>query len=982
MVFSPRFLPRVLLFSVVLGSLATEAGRAAAYLPEDFEVAAPRGSTAYDLGESNVAAAESFLHAGPSWFVDFLNTEHFTFFGRTAFRRTASPIWIGTDSAVTGGPGVEDPAAAARYTPFDLSLVTGITGGIAFDTSKVVGTTAAASSGIFKGYVVVDTGGGNVFYNLSGGVGTNFNGLALVPNGSPAGTSFDAASGTLVLNGFELNTFKNSGSNVTGAFGDYRLYKSGATPPAFTEASVPFNSDLGGGDQKWLSTGQNTNILAGPLDANSTYKIEVYEKASSTDGDLFLSNGGSNYTATFTVAVSNFTYSGASGGTTNSGVGWTNGRQPGNGHNLTFASSGTTALTNGLATANSLSFSGTAGAFTISGGTIGLSSGISDQSAATQTIGSGLTLNADQSFDVISNGSLVVTGTIAGSGALTKTGGGTLTLQTGANSYSGGTTIAAGTLTFNQTTSLGSGAVTIGTSGGGSAALLTSNSTASPANNIIITSGATGTLTLGSLSTAGSGGSTYSGTVTLNGPLNLTSSYGSGGALKLSGSITGGGALTKVGVGEADLTGTTANTNTGLITVSQGTLGLGKTASVNAFGGDLTISGGTVVYSSTTDNQISDAAKVTISSGTLDFGSRNETIGQTSTATSGLSMSGGSITVGGGTAQFANSLIVTGGSISIGTGKFQANTEFNLSGGTIDLTATGALNLRAGTGTGITYSSSGTTGAQIANSGGNGSVSLNNAAGAVTVFNIADAAGVATELTIAAPLTGGASGGVQKTGTGVLSLTGANTYSGPTAINGGTLLVGNSTGSATSSGAVTVSNSGTLGGTGFINSGSNTITINGKLSPGAAASTGSFGTINLASASTSAGALTLSSTSTLMFDITNTTTKDLVALTSTKLTLGGGTLALNLPNTTSTGIDYTQTYTLFSGVSALTGSFGTVTGYDTTDYMAQFSLVSGNYNLSFTPVPEPGTWVVAGLAATLVGYQGIRRRKRRAARVG
>jgi hypothetical protein len=188
-------------------------------------------------------------------------------------------------------------------------------------------------------------------------------------------------------------------------------------------------------------------------------------------------------------------------------------------------------------------------------------------------------------------------------------------------------------------------------------------------------------------------------------------------------------------------------------------------------------------------------------------------------------------------------------------------------------------------------------------------------------------------------------------------------------VSNGTLSITNTTGSATGSGAVTVNSSGTLAGTGFINAGSNTITINGTLSPGV----NGAGTIHLASSNAGPGALTLISTSTLAFDITNTTTKDLIALTSTKLTLGSGTLALNLPNTGPTGIDYTATYAIFTGVSSLTGSFGSVTGYDTTDNVAQFALNGTEYDLTFKPVPEPGTWCAAALALGVIGYSQRRR---------
>jgi autotransporter-associated beta strand protein len=65
-----------------------------------------------------------------------------------------------------------------------------------------------------------------------------------------------------------------------------------------------------------------------------------------------------------------------------------------------------------------------------------------------------------------------------------------------------------------------------------------------------------------------------------------------------------------------------------------------------------------------------------------------------------------------------------------------------------------------------------------------------------------------------------------KTGAGVATLSGANTYHGNTTVSNGTLLVSNSTGSGTGSSAVTVQSGATLGGTGTLSpSNGNDITV-------------------------------------------------------------------------------------------------------------------------------------------------------------
>lgn len=176
---------------------------------------------------------------------------------------------------------------------------------------------------------------------------------------------------------------------------------------------------------------------------------------------------------------------------------------------------------------------------TISGGQVTLAG------LTTFTVGRDATLASD----------LTVSSVIAG-GALTKSGLGVLTLS-GSNTYTGATTINAGTLSISADTNLGAvpGSPTPGqlTLNGGT--LQTTSNLSLSANRGISIGAAGGTL-----------GVSPGTTLTYNGIL------------------AGGGTLTKADTGTLVLGGATVNTHTGDVNVVAGTLQIAKTVSNAAFG--------------------------------------------------------------------------------------------------------------------------------------------------------------------------------------------------------------------------------------------------------------------------------------------------------------------------------------------------------------------------------------------------------------
>ena len=389
-------------------------------------------------------------------------------------------------------------------------------------------------------------------------------------------------------------------------------------------------------------------------------------------------------------------------------------------------------------------------------------------------------------------------------------------------------------------------------------------------------------------------------------------------------------ALTKTGSGTLTLAGTVNNTHTGLTTVNAGTLTLSAstgTVGVNPFGGDLTINGGTVNYASGTkyDNQIPDTANVTVNAGgTLAFGPRNETMGQSSPSTAGsFTLSGGTMTMSSGTIILSNNPAIYSGLVqcTASGGILSFNQDLIMNGGTIDATtsaATGAqIRMRGGDGTGITYpANSGAGPAVIASSGaGSGTRFSLNSTG-TTVFNIADTNTVDPELTISAIMSG--SNPLLKMGLGRMLLNSNNTFSGSVTVSNGTLSIG-SLGSiasvptiAVSAGALfdvsavtggfTLGAAQTLSGFGSVNG---TVTNNGIISPGA-----SIGTLTFSNSPT------LNGTVLMELNRTNAQNADKLVLAAGTLNYGGALIITNIGDAFTNG----DTFVIFSA-GAYAGAF-------------------------------------------------------------
>jgi len=366
------------------------------------------------------------------------------------------------------------------------------------------------------------------------------------------------------------------------------------------------------------------------------------------------------------------------------------------------------------------------------------------------------------------SGNTTVSNVISGAGTLVQKGAGASTVVlTGANTYTGATTITTGAIQLGNGTTNGSIA---GTSIVDNAALIydvTAGSTSAYAGTI----SGTGTVTQ-----KGSGTLVLTGTNTYTGVTSITA-----GGLQLGNGTTNGSIAGTSIVDNAalifDLTGTASYagtiSGTGVVSQTAGTMIL---KGVNTYTGNTSISGGTLQIG--VADAIGSASDVVVgSSGTLNLNGFNDIVGSLA--------GGGTVSQGSGNLTLSDTNSTTFSGTTTGSG-----TLTRASTGT--LTLTGALNS-----TGLVSISGGAI--QV----GNGTTN-----GTIAATSIVDNAALIYDVNGLTTYTGTVSGTgtVAQTGTGTLVLTGTNTYTGVTSITAGGLQLGNGTTNGSIAGTSIVDN--------------------------------------------------------------------------------------------------------------------------------------------------------------------------------
>ena len=434
---------------------------------------------------------------------------------------------------------------------------------------------------------VGDQDGSTGMVNMSNGTWTNNSFLDIGGSGTGtlnlSGGSITAANGSIAkytgstgIANITGGSWFNNNSLTIGDMGNGTLNLSGGILSVGTNGTGTVDLAKTAGSSGTLNWGNGTSVgslLAGGITGGAgTAVVNLNFTGNSTIGAVFAGGLSLNQIGTGTsILTANNTHTGGttvSSGTLQLGNGGTSGSVAGDiVNNAVLAFNRSDDLThNGIVSGTGTLEQRGTGTTTLSGNNTysgGTTVNAGTLAGTTSSLQGAIDNNSTVNFDQSTNGTYA--GAMSGTGVLVKNGSGTVTLS-GANSYTGGTTVNAGTLSVNGT---------IGSVTNNAAFTVQQGGLAGSVNN---SAGAIGTNNGTVASLANAGNFTNSG--------NITGGVTTNGALSSSGSIDG--ALT-IGGRETTISGTVA----GPTTISAGVLQGNGTLGVVTLNSGGTIAPGT-----------------------------------------------------------------------------------------------------------------------------------------------------------------------------------------------------------------------------------------------------------------------------------------------------------------------------------------------------------------------------------------------------
>ncbi len=659
------------------------------------------------------------------------------------------------------------------------------------------GTQILTNANTYSGGTTINAG--TLQVNNASGSGTGTGAVAVNSGGTLSGlptangfTSAGSISGTVTVNSGGAIEARSGG---TFTFGGLALNSSSILNLQLgTLTSTPVINVTGAFTLAGTST-INIASFAGGL-AAGTYQLINYTGSAitnfsnlslgSTAGGAFtyaLSNNQGNTSIDLVVTASSVEWGSTGGGVWSTVANWTDNNSPnaaGAAANfLGKITSASTVTVDGAFTAGTLTFDNAKSYTIASDGAVGRTLTLNNNGTAqisvlagSHTISVPVALTSNLDVAASSGTALTLSGAISENSAgrtLTSSGPGTVTLSGAtANTYTGLTQVAAGTLSLNKT----AGVNAIGTGGlliddGATLSLLASNQIADTASATVNGTFSFGNFseTLAALNGTGSVTVGAGGTLTVGASNNLDSQF--------DGIISGAGTITKTGTGTLTLNG--ANTFGGAgqtVTLQSGSLQVSSDNNLGNAANSITFAGGTQLF---WGGFSSARAVILAANGTFNTNNNSATLSGVISGTGVLIKAGAGTLTLSGTNSYSGGMQITGGNSSA----VSVSSAANLGTGAVTISGGSSLNTTAN----MTFSN----GIVLGAIGGANQADGNAVSG---VFDVA----TGTTLTLSGTgisETSANGGRLEKLGGGTLYVSTANSYNGGTYLHDGTLVFDN-----------------------------------------------------------------------------------------------------------------------------------------------------------------------------------------------